>query len=221
MRSIFESRPSRRSPSVTSTTLASLKMLLSSWMRVCGADGGVVAVDEVAERLAEAALVLHEVIEEVELADDAAVALVLVEDRELADAVLLEDLDRLAHGGGLAGGDHAAGLAAQDVGDGPADVVLVEEAVAAHPLVVEDLAEVLLRAVGEQHQDPLGLLEGAGVLDGADDGGAARAAGEDALAADQVAGHDEALAVVDLDDVVEDVEVHGRLGRKSSPMPST
>src|SRR5690606_15643536 len=105
-----------------------------------------------------------------------------------------------------------AGLAAQHVADQrlrAAVEATVQEAVGAHPLVVEDLRQVAAAAVGQQHHDHrVGIA--AGDLDRGDHGHAAGAADQQAFLAGQPAGHLEGVGVGDRDDLVRDRGVVGR-----------
>ena len=130
--------------------------------------------------------------------------------RHLRHAVVAHQRDDVAHRLALARGDQRALLLrAQQLDDRAQRIGLVEEAVLAHPLVVEDLGQVLGRAVGEQHQDVLLALARLRVLDRARDRRARAAAHEQAFLPHQLARHQEALLVVDAHDLVDDLQVHG------------
>ena len=89
-------------------------------------------------------------------------------------------------------------------------VVVVEEAVGGHPLVVEDLGHVAAARVGQEHDDHgvLGPVRLA-ATQRRDDGHAARAAHEQALLAGEAAGHVERVRVGHGDDLVDDRGVVG------------
>ncbi len=101
-------------------------------------------------------------------------------------------------------------LGAQELGHRAQRIGLVEKAVLAHPLVVEDLRQVLLSAVGQQHEDVLLALRHLRVLDGPRHRRPRATAHEQPLLPHQLSGHEEAFLVVDAHDVVDDLEVHGR-----------
>ena len=133
------------------------------------------------------------------------------DDRHLADAVLAEDVDRVADGlvrVGVHQRRRLAGLRAQHLADGLAGGD-VEEAVVGHPLVAEDLVEVAAAAVGQQDDDDVVLGQLLGGAQRGDDGHAAGAADQQALLAGQPPGHREGVAVGDRDDLVGDVAVVG------------
>mmetsp|Transcript_37917 Transcript_37917/g.118859 ORF Transcript_37917/g.118859 Transcript_37917/m.118859 type:complete len:480 (-) Transcript_37917:314-1753(-) len=90
---------------------------------------------------------------------------------------------------------------------GPADDLVVHEAVLEHPRVAEELGHVVAHRVRQDGHDALVRGQRLGELDCGGDGGAAAAAAEQALLADEAARHDEALVVVRLDPLVHDLAV--------------
>src|SRR6185369_7862300 len=117
----------------------------------------------------------------------------------------LEGVDHLTHRGARFRGDELALVRdADDVANRAEARRFVEEAVLAHPVVVEDLRHVLAAAVGEEDEDLLLLVPRARILDRAGDGRAARTTDEETFEAREIARHEEALAIVDANDVVED-----------------
>ena len=106
-------------------------------------------------------------------------------------------------------GRGAVGLRGEQLGDRVAGG-RVREAVGAHPLVVEDLAEVAAAAVGQQHHDHVVGAGGCRGLERRDHGHAARPADEDALLAREPARHLERLGVGHRDDLVRHGGVVGR-----------
>jgi hypothetical protein len=79
----------------------------------------------------------------------------------------------------------------------------------AHPLVVVDLAEIAHAGVGKEGDDERFRVEIFRKAQRRGDTAATGTPGEQAFHFDQAAGNDEALVVVDLQDVVENLEVHG------------
>ena len=138
-----------------------------------------------------------------------------VDHRHLRDAVLFEQRNDLAQRRALLRrNDWSRCPGSQDVADQAEVIFGLQEALVAHPVVVKDLRQVLLRAVGQQHQDVLRCvaiaIELLGITNGASDGSTAATATHDAFLANQCAGQLEALFVVDAHDLVDVVQVHGR-----------
>ena len=119
---------------------------------------------------------------------------------QLADAVLAQDVDRLADGLVRVGvhqrsaSRRTSRRSSSPTVSPPADV---EEAVVGHPLVAEDLVEVAAAAVGQQHDDDVVLGQLLGGAQRGDDGHPARAADQQPLLAGQPPGHREGVAVGD------------------------
>src|SRR5580704_9527706 len=139
---------------------------------------------------------------------------IFLEDRNLRDVLLLHGLQRVEDGlvgtrddqfadfpGVMFRADH---FASGNLHGG------VNVSALAHPLVVIDLAEIAHAGVGQECDDK---RFGSQIFREAQRGGnaaAAGASGEQALHLHQAAGDDEALVVIDLHDVVENLQVHGR-----------
>jgi hypothetical protein len=183
-------------------------------------DGRVVALDDAPHGRVERVLARDQVAEQVHLghrAQQPPAVRGLLHHRQLAYPVRLHAADHVAHPVLGRRGDDRVGLVPQEISD-DAEPGVAEEAVLAHPVVVEDLREVLGRAVGQQDEDVLLLPVAFAYLMRAGHRRAARAAHEEALEAHEIARHQEALLVVDAHDLVEDLEVDGR-GRSPRRCP--
>src|SRR5690554_4139009 len=151
-------------------------------------DDGKARLDQRVDDLVARA-VAQKMVEHVGLVDDADDA-PGVQNRKLADIVGLHQLHDLADPIADAGGINVRARAArlgrlrllgQQIADGVAIGIFLQEAVLAHPVVVEDLGEIARGRVGHDDHDIHLAVHALGVFDGASDRAAGRAAGEDAL----------------------------------------
>ncbi len=127
----------------------------------------------------------------------------LVQQRDRVAHLLtgLDDHERRDLAGGVLGAQHVADRLV---------VGAVEEAVLAHPRVVEDLREVRAPAVGEDDRDQrLGVVDARRDLERRVDGEAARAAEQHPLGLGEPARGQERVAVGDADVAVDDARVVG------------
>src|SRR5580704_6467414 len=99
-------------------------------------------------------------------------------------------------------------LGVDDFGGGDANGGF-DVAALAHPFVVVDLAEIAHAGVWKKSDDESFGAKVFGKAESCGDASAAGAAGEDTFEFDQTAREDEALFIVDLKDVVENLEIHG------------
>lgn len=144
---------------------------------------------------------------------DGADGIFLFKDGKLRDVLLLHGVEGVEDGLIGAGDDEFAMLAvlhfdADDVGGAEGDFGF-NVAVLAHPAVVVNFGEIAHAGVGKESDDAIGFFQFASDAQRGRNAAASGAAGENAFLLGEAAGPDEAFLVGDLNDVVEDVEMHG------------
>ena len=87
-----------------------------------------------------------------------------------------------------------------------------DKTVSAHPVIVEDGAEVAGGPIRENGYDAGTWAEPLGDLTDTPNGGATRASHQQSFAPGQSAGFQESILVLDLEDVIQDFKVHGGNG---------
>ena len=215
--------PSALPPSVTSIAGASANAVRADADGLVDADERQRFADHARDLVGELGLPREHLVEQLRLvqrADDLAEhhGRLGREHEQLRDPGLGHAVDRLAHAC-RSGARRRAARCGRPWRASMSAIVCpagaLREAVGAHPLVVEDLAEVAAAAVGQQHDDDVVGAGGCRGLERRDDGHAARPADEDALLAGEAAGHRERLGVGDRDDLVR----HRRGRRRSARSP--
>ena len=99
------------------------------------------------------------------------------------------------------------GMARTEIADAAHLPVRLQEAVLAHPRVIEELGHVVADRVGQHHHHPLAGLHRLAHLERGPHRRAARAAHQEALLPDQLARDPEGVAVVGLDPLVDQAAV--------------